>query len=90
MPKTLNTHPLTFFRLPWWALALILLFLGLALFGEPRELFTIKLAERLFVHELGENVVISFPRFRLDAGHQAVVVKLVEDDVDGVEMTVFA
>ena len=34
MPKTLNSHPLTFFRLPWWAVALILLFLGLALFGE--------------------------------------------------------
>ncbi len=34
MAKTLNTQPFAFFRLPWWAMALILLFLGLALFGE--------------------------------------------------------
>lgn len=61
----------------------------LALFGEPRELFTVKLAERLFVHELGENVRIAFPRFGLDSGRQAVIVKLIEDDADGVEMTVF-
>ena len=62
----------------------------LALFGEPRELFTVRLAERLCVHELGQNVTIAFPRLGLDAGSAARIVKLVEDDQDGVEMTVFA
>ena len=50
-----------------------------------------KLAERLFIHELGENVTISFPsRLGLGTPHICRIVKLVEDDADGVEMTVFA
>ena len=32
--KTSNSDPLSFFPLPWWAVVLVLVFLGLALFGE--------------------------------------------------------
>ncbi|MBN2429217.1 MAG: septum formation initiator family protein [Deltaproteobacteria bacterium] len=32
--KTSNSDPFSFFPLPWWAVGLVLVFLGLALFGE--------------------------------------------------------
>jgi len=32
--KELTLNTFTIFRLPWWALALIIVFMGLALFGE--------------------------------------------------------
>lgn len=61
----------------------------LALFGVPRELYLVKLAERLYIHELGQTVTVSFPRLSLDEPVGGVIVKLTEDDVDGVEMVVF-
>jgi len=34
VPKAITSNPFTNFRLPWWALGLIVVFLALALFGE--------------------------------------------------------
>lgn len=34
MSKALTSNPFTIFRLPWWAVVLILVFMALALFGE--------------------------------------------------------
>ena len=34
MPKPLISKPFTLFRLPWWAVVLVFVFLALALFGE--------------------------------------------------------
>lgn len=34
MPKAFTSNTFTLFRLPWWSVGLIFVFLGLALFGE--------------------------------------------------------
>jgi hypothetical protein len=61
----------------------------LALFGTARDIFAVKIAERITIHELGQVVSIQDKRFGLDVGRLGRIVKLVEDDVDGVEITVF-
>lgn len=67
----------------------------LALFGEPRELYAVSLAERLYIHEPGEVVRVSFDRYGLDDGRLCTVVRVRESQSeggtgDGVELTVFA
>jgi hypothetical protein len=68
----------------------------LALFGESRSLYVLPLMEKLYVFEPGQVVHVQWVneagegRFDLAAGKLARIVKLTEDDVDGVEMTVFA
>ncbi|RAI34517.1 hypothetical protein [Rhodoplanes serenus] len=67
----------------------------LALFGEPRELYAVTLAERLYIHEPGEVVRVEFDRYGLDAGRLCTVVRVRESrsdggSGDGVELTVFA
>lgn len=60
----------------------------LALFGEPRNLYVFQLSEPLFIHELGEVVHLQFDdRFDLDEGKLMTIVKLTEDDREGVEIT---
>jgi hypothetical protein len=61
----------------------------LALYGTSRALYVFRLCEPLFTHELGQNVTLTRARFDLTAGKLARIVKLTEDDVEGVEMTVF-
>lgn len=61
----------------------------LDLYANGRALYVVKLASRLFVHEIGQVVHITFPRFNLAIGRYGRIVRLTEDDTDGVELTVF-
>lgn len=58
----------------------------LALWGARPELYVIKLAQLLPVHELGETIKVTFPRLRLDDGKLLRVVRTVDDDAEGVEL----
>jgi hypothetical protein len=63
----------------------------LELFGVSRNLYVFQLNEPLFVHELGQTVFLQFDdRFDLDEGRLMTIVKLTEDDAEGVEITAFA
>lgn len=62
----------------------------LELFGSTaRAMYVFKLCEPLYVHELGQVIEVDFPRFDLDGGKLLRIVKLSEDDKDGVEITAF-
>jgi hypothetical protein len=62
----------------------------LALYGTPRTLYTFRLCEPLFVHDLGQVVFLQFEdRFDLDVGKPLRIVKIAEDDREGVELTGF-
>jgi hypothetical protein len=61
-----------------------------ALFGTLRYLYTFRLCQPLFIHEVGQVVELTFPdRFDLDDGKLLRIVRLSEDDADGVEITAF-
>lgn len=63
----------------------------LDLFGVSRNLYVFQLSEPLFIHELGQVVHLQFDdRFDLDDGRLMTIVKLTEDDSEGVEVTAFA
>ncbi len=61
----------------------------LALYGTARALYVLPLAEPLFTHEPGQVIDVTFPRFDLASGKLLRIVKLTEDDADGVEITAF-
>lgn len=65
----------------------------LILFGELRELYVVKLSERLYIHEPGQIVSIAFDRLGLDAGRLGTIVRVrdsyAEGSSDGVELTIF-
>jgi hypothetical protein len=62
----------------------------LALFGIPRRLYTFRLTQPLFIHEVGQTVRLTFPSlFDLNDGKLLRIVRLSEDDTDGVEITAF-
>jgi hypothetical protein len=62
----------------------------LALYGEPRNLYIIKLADKLFVHELGDVISVQYDnRFDLNTAKLLRVVKTTEDDAEGVTLTAF-
>lgn len=62
----------------------------LELYSSIRALYTFKLCEPLFVHDLGEVVHLQFDnRFDLDDGKLLRLVKITEDDREGVELTGF-
>jgi hypothetical protein len=60
-----------------------------ALYWTPRALYEFPLTEKLFIHELGQLVWLAFPRFDLEGGKLLRIVKLSEDDSDGVTITAF-
>ena len=62
----------------------------LALYGTSRSLYAVKLAQPMFVHELGHVVNVQFNnRFNLDEGKTMRIVKLSESSAEGVELTGF-
>ncbi len=51
----------------------------LALFGKTNSLYRIRLKAHPFVHEIGEEVHVTFPRWDLQAGRSLRIVALTED-----------
>lgn len=61
----------------------------LALYGPGRALYVISLAAKQYIHELGQVIHVTFPRFDLTEGKLLRIVKLTEDDREGVEIVAF-
>lgn len=62
----------------------------LVLFGQLRWLYVFRLCQPLFIHEIGQVVLLTFPdRFDLEDGKLLRIVRLSEDDTAGVEVTAF-
>ena len=59
------------------------------LYWSPRALYVFALSEPLFMHELGQVVSLEFDRFDLAAGKLLTIVRMTEDDIEGVELTAF-
>lgn len=62
----------------------------LALYTAARTVYIIKLAQPLYIHELGDLISVQWDgRFDLDTAKLMRVVKITEDDQEGVELTAF-
>lgn len=61
----------------------------LELYEPGRALYIVKLTEMMAIHELGQVISVTFPRLSLDAGRLMRICRIVEDDVDGIEITAF-